>query len=244
MTTNASAPLHITNAKKTFADRTIFSNLSLTINPEEIFGLIGLNGAGKTTLIKSILDLITPDEGTISLFGTPHTNPHARKHLYYLPEKFQPSHLLKAYEFLKFSLAYYGIPLDKQRMEQTALDLALDPQVLHWTIRKYSKGMVQKLGLLSVLLAERPLLILDEPMSGLDPSARSQLKTQMRNYRDAGNTVFFSSHILADIDELCDRIAVLHHGTLQFVGTPADFKAKHGQKSSSLEDTFLKAIAA
>ena len=99
---------------------------------------------------------------------------------------------------------------------------------------------MQKLGLISAFLSKSKLVILDEPMSGLDPRARIQLKDQLLKYRDNGNTIFFSSHILSDIDEICDRIAILHDNQIQFIGAPNDFKKKQG--ASSLERAFLKKI--
>ena len=107
-------------------------------------------------------------------------------------------------------------------------------------IRGYSKGMVQKLGLLATLLTDRPLLILDEPMSGLDPKARIRLKQQLADYRSRGRTIFMSSHILADHDELCDRVAVLHQGRLGYVGSPAGLKERQG--AATLETAFLAEI--
>ena len=121
-----------------------------------------------------------------------------------------------------------------------AKSLGLDPKVLDYRVGKYSKGMGQKLGLLSMFLIDAPLLILDEPMSGLDPSARIQLKERLLEYKKKGGTVFFSSHILSDIEEICDRMAVINNSKLIFEGTPKKFLSKFKQKS--LERAFLKAI--
>ncbi|MCC7259774.1 MAG: ABC transporter ATP-binding protein [Alphaproteobacteria bacterium] len=237
------SPIVIEQLCKRFQDKTVLDAVTLTIAPGEIFGLIGLNGAGKTTLIKILLDLLNADSGEVRLFGRSHKESRARENLYYLPERFQPSGLLKATEFLSLSLSYYGVALDMERARQTARDIDLDPDVLTRKVGTYSKGMTQKLGLLSVLLAERPLLILDEPMSGLDPKARVHLKKQLNAYCARGNTLFFTSHILADMDEICDRVGVIHGGKLLFVGTPGDFKKAYKESEETLEEAFLKAIA-
>ena len=140
------------------------------------------------------------------------------------------------------ALSYYGKKLDVEQAKQYARALDLDPGVLELRVGSYSKGMGQKLGLLGAFMVDAELLILDEPMSGLDPGARIKLKDMLLNERARGKTIFFSSHILSDIDEICDRIGVIHNGRLYFIGTPGDFKQKYDP--SSLEKAFLKAIEA
>lgn len=218
----------------------VVSEVSFEVKKGEIFGLIGLNGVGKTTLIKTILDLVKASEGNVEIFGVDSKDHNARKKLAYLPEKFVPSQLLKGNEFLDLSLGYYGKKLDMKKAEAGAEKLGLDPKVLTNKVGKYSKGMSQKLGLLGTFLTEAPLLILDEPMSGLDPRARVQLKDYLLDYRGKTRTVFFSSHILSDIDEICDRIGVIHGGGLKFIGTPKQMKTKYKEKI--LERAFLKCI--
>jgi ABC-2 type transport system ATP-binding protein len=117
----------------------------------------------------------------------------------------------------------------------------LNPAVLTARVGSYSKGMGQKLGLVGAFLIDSPLLVLDEPMSGLDPRARIKLKEMLLSVKKKGKTVFFSSHILSDLDEICDRIGVIHEGKLFFIGTPADFKAKY--QDASLEKAFLRSIS-
>ncbi len=238
-------PLKIEKVGKVFDKKkknakTVLQDVSFEVKQGEIFGLIGLNGVGKTTLIKTILDLIKADEGSAEIFGVDSKDYNARKKLAYLPEKFVPSQLLKGNEFLDISLSYYDKKFDMAKAEKGAEKLGLDPAVLTNRVGKYSKGMSQKLGLLSTFLSEAPLLILDEPMSGLDPRARVQLKDYLLDYRGKTNTIFFSSHILGDIDEICDRIAVIHDAELKFIGTPKEMKAKFKEKI--LERAFLKAI--
>lgn len=235
-------PLSIKKISKSFGNKTVIENVSLEIAPGEMFGLIGLNGVGKTTLIKIILGLLGQDSGDATIFGENINKVQTRNKLSYLPEKFHPSTFLKGWEFLVLTLSYYKQELDRDEALKHANILKLDPAALDRKISSYSKGMVQKLGLLSALLSKRPLLILDEPMSGLDPSARIYLKETLQSYIKKGNTIFFSSHILSDIDEICDRVGIIHDQKLIFVGTPKAFKTKY--KEQNLERAFLKAIAA
>lgn len=234
------APLLVDGVSKSYDGKCVLDTADLTLVPGEIFGLIGLNGAGKTTLIKIILDLISADAGGVQIFGVEAARPESRRLLSYLPEKFQPSRYLKGMEYLTLALSYYGLTLEveKARAASTAIDL--DPAVLSRRVGSYSKGMGQKLGLLGAFLVEAKLLLLDEPMSGLDPSARIKLKVMLQAARGEGRTVFFSSHILSDIEEICDRIGVIHNGKLFFIGAPAAFKAKFAEPS--LENAFLRAI--
>lgn len=238
-------PLKIQNVGKVFDKKKknakrVLNDVSFQVEKGEIFGLIGLNGVGKTTLIKIILDLLKAGEGSAEIFGVDSKDFNSRKKLAYLPEKFVPSQLLKGKEFLELSLSYYDKKFDLATAQKGAEKLGLDPAVLTNRVGKYSKGMSQKLGLLGTFLSEAPLLILDEPMSGLDPRARVQLKDYLLSYRGNKNTIFFSSHILGDIDEICDRIGVIHDSELKFIGTPKEMKKKYNEEI--LERAFLKCI--
>lgn len=234
-------PLCIDGLTAGYGRKPVISDVAFTVEAGEIFGLIGLNGVGKTTLIKAILGLAQAD-GNVSLFGRPAGPPEGRRNLAYLPEKFQPSPLLKGWEFLGLTLAYYARKLDREAALGLCRGLDLDVRALDRGGRTYSKGMGQKLGLLGTMLTGLPLLILDEPMSGLDPRARIMLKDRLLEYRDGGKTVFFSSHILADIEEICDRVAVMHGGKVSFVGSPAALVERFG--GTNLERAFLLAIDA
>lgn len=235
------SPLSVKAIHKSYDEHKVLSDISFALKPGEIFGLIGLNGAGKTTLIKTVLDLVKAEEGEVRIFDTLSTDIEARRRLSYLPEKFQPSRYLKGFEYLSLALSYYGGKLDMEKAREGAALLDLNPDVLASRVGSYSKGMGQKLGLLGAFMIDATLLILDEPMSGLDPRARIMLKEMLLSQRKAGKTIFFSSHILSDIDEICDRIGVIHDGTLFFIGTPAEFKAKYPE--GSLEKSFLRSIA-
>jgi len=235
----ASAPLEVSGVATAYGKKQVLVDISLVVNPSEVFGLVGLNGAGKTTLIRSILSLRNAS-GEIALFGMSNKEAQARHKLIYLPERFQPSPQLKGFEYLSILLHYYGQTLDREQARTLAAELDLDPEALGRSVRTYSKGMGQKLGLIGGFLVDAPLMILDEPMSGLDPRARVFLKDQLMAARGQGRSIFFSSHILADIEEICDRIGILHGGRIIFTGTPQDFVSRYA--APSLERAFLMAI--
>jgi len=233
-------PIKVENIFKAFNEKLVLNDVSLEIFDNEIFGFVGLNGIGKTTLIKIIINLLENDGGGVEIFGVDKVLPESRKNVAYLPEKFQPSNQLKGVEFLKFVTGFHKKKFDLRKAEEIAEILDLKVSALNLRISKYSKGMTQKLGLLGTFLSEAKLIILDEPMSGLDPRARIALKKQLVNYRKAGNSIFFSSHILSDIDEICDRIAIINDGKIVFVGKPEEFRNKHNE--GSLEKAFLSEI--
>ncbi|MFZ4541184.1 MAG: ABC transporter ATP-binding protein [Rickettsiales bacterium] len=240
MEPSVTTPLNITNIFKSYGKQSVLEDVSFSLNPGEIFGLVGLNGAGKTTLIKLLLDLANANSGSAQIFGEPSVTVKARERLSYLPEKFSPSRYLKGYEHLALALSYYGKKLDKDKARQLAVELDLNPDVLSRKVGSYSKGMGQKLGLIGAFMVDQPFMILDEPMSGLDPRARISLKEVMLRAKREGKTLFFSSHILSDIDEICDRIGIIHDSKLVYLGTAAAFKPTFGE--ASLERAFLKAI--
>ena len=241
MTDVTTSPLKIDNIRKSYdGKQLVLDDVSFELKPGEIFGLVGLNGAGKTTLIKILLDLAKANSGSAQIFGEPSTNVKAREQLSYLPEKFSPSRYLKGSEYLSLALSYYGKKLDLEKAMTLAADLDLDPKVLTRKVGGYSKGMGQKLGLIGAFMVDQPFMILDEPMSGLDPRARIKLKEVMLQAKREGKTLFFSSHILSDIDEICDRIGIIHNSKLVYLGTAAAFKPTF--KEETLERAFLRAI--
>lgn len=218
----------------------VLDNIAFDLQAGETFGLMGLNGAGKTTLIKIILGLMESAGGDIEIFGKKTLDPEAKKGIAYLPEKFEPPVFLSGLEFVNFSLRLYNRPYNENAVLEAADRVALSRAALKRRVNTYSKGMRQKTGLMGTWLTECPLLILDEPMSGLDPRARVLVKDEIINCRRKGMTIFLSSHILSDMDEICDRVAVLHDGTIRFTGTPAELKQKTGQEY--LERAFLTSI--
>lgn len=237
---DSSIPLIVNGICKRYGKNLVLDDVSLRLQPGELFGLIGLNGVGKTTLIKTILDLTRPDSGEAFIFGESCRFARSRRHISYLPEKFQPSRYLRGNEYLSLCLSYFGKSLDKMLAEQEAILLDLDPKSLDQKVGSYSKGMGQKLGLIGAFLVGAPFLMLDEPMSGLDPKARIMLKEKLLAQKAQRKTIFFSSHILSDIDEICDRIGVISNSKLIFLGSPQEFKRVHPE--TTLEKSFLRAI--
>lgn len=234
--------LDISSVNAGYGDMQVLHDVSLDVQAGETFGLIGLNGAGKTTLIKIILGLKDQISGDITVAGHRAGSDEAKKQMAYLPERFDPAWFLNAYEFMKFTLSLYGRKLDKAQADGMAEKLGLKTSFLPKRAQTYSKGMRQKLGLMTTFLTGSPLLILDEPMSGLDPLARAQVKSLLADARAQGRTTFLSSHILSDMEELCDRVAVLHGGRIMFIGNPADLLTQQGTKH--LEEAFLSLIGA
>ena len=215
-------------------------DFSLRVSKGEIFGLIGLNGSGKTTLIKLILNLSAPDKGNISIFGEDCNKIASRKNIAYLPEKFQPSSFLTGEEFLTISLAYRKTTYDPEKSGIMCKNLALDQNILKKKIKQYSKGMGQKLGLISTFLSNADFYILDEPASGLDHHTRVLLKKLFLETKKSGKTILFSSHILSDIEEICDRIAIINNGKLDFIGTSQELCTKF--KEQTLENAFMSLL--
>ncbi len=194
-------PLHLEGVSASYGKTEIIKDISFTLKPGEAFGLIGLNGAGKTTLIRAILAL-GQATGVVEFFGQPSSMASARQKMIYLPEKFMPSAQLTGWEHLTLLLRYFSQTVDKPRAETIAEGLGFQVSALNQRVKTYSKGMGQKLGLIGVLLADVPLMILDEPMSGLDPRSRVLLKDRLLEAKKSKRTLFFSSHILADIEEI------------------------------------------
>ena len=226
---------------KRLGRRPVLTSLSLEVRPGEIFGLVGTNGAGKTTCIKCLLDLCHLDAGRIGIFGRPATAPESRRPLAYLPERFVPPRHLLGREFLRFMSRMHRVEPGPERVREVLAALDLEPSDLGEPVREYSKGTAQKLGLVACLLADKPLLVLDEPMSGLDPKARVLARRYLRGLRDAGATVFLSTHLLADAGGLCDRMGVLHDGTMRFVGAPTRLRERF--PAATLEESWIACVS-
>ena len=193
--------------------------LDLEVARGESFGLLGPNGAGKTTTLKMLLGLLRPDAGEIRLHGLPPSDPAARASVGYLPEHPYFYDYLSAEEFLDFYGRLQGIPAGerRQRIAGTLARVGLADRA-GTALRKFSKGMIQRLGLAQAIQHDPDLVILDEPMSGLDPVGRREVRDLILALRDAGKTVFFSSHILQDAEMVCDRVGILKQGRIVAVG--------------------------
>jgi len=194
-------------------------DLTLTVEEGEIFGFVGPNGAGKTTTIKMLMGLIYPSKGGAFIFDAPIPSQDAKRRIGYLPENPSFYEFLTGTEALRFLARLAGVPPGSVRgrceelLERVGLSHAATRQ-----IRKYSKGMTQRLGIAQALLADPAFIILDEPMSGLDPVGRKEVRDLILELKRAGKTVFFSTHILPDVETLCDRVGVVIEGRLRDVG--------------------------
>ncbi len=220
----------------------ILNSLSFEVSASSYFAIAGVNGAGKSTLIKLILDLIRPADGSkIEIYGCTNQNEQSRNRLTYLPEKFDIRKTVTGWQYLKFVASIYSFRLSKNSIEALAEKLDFMPDRLNSKIASYSKGMVQKLGLISCFMLERDFLILDEPLSGLDPQARYLFKRLLLEEKTRGRTILYSTHMLADAEEICDQFGILHDGEMKFVGTPGECMEKY--KADTLELAYMKCIS-
>ena len=232
--------LRFAGVRKRFASHEVLQGLDFSVRQGEFFAFVGANGQGKTTLIKGLLDFIRMDAGNIFIHGKDHRETQARAGVAYLPERFNPPYFLKGMEFLKYVIQLYRQPFHFDAVVATLSALDLDLAALDRPVRAYSKGMTQKLGLAGIFLSGRELLVLDEPMSGLDPKSRVLLKRRLLELKGEGRTLFFSTHLLADVEELCDCMAILHQGRLCFEGSPSLCRKKFPGKT--LEESFIQCI--
>lgn len=215
-----SAPLLVLEGvTKTYHGKPVLNSIDLTLERGVATALLGINGAGKSTLIRAIIDLVALDSGTIRINDLPHQREAARKPVAYLPERFTAPHYLTGRELLRGLLSLHDVLLDEQVARNECRLLDLDPAVLDQRMRHYSKGMTQKVGLIACTLAKCDLLLLDEPMSGLDPVAHRDYCDRLQKLKAGGTTLFFSTHALAEVVQICDRVVVLHAGHIAFDGT-------------------------
>jgi ABC-2 type transport system ATP-binding protein len=232
--------LRIAALAKRYSRHQALAGVDIDVAAGEAFALVGANGAGKTTLIKCVLDLVSRDAGAIEIFGIAAQDPAARRRLAYLPERFNPPYYLRGREFLAIMFELAGERYDAARALALFDELELEREALERPVRTLSKGMTQKLGLAACFLLPRDLYVLDEPMSGLDPAARVAAKSVLRRLAAERRTLFFTSHVLADVDELCSSIAVLDRGRVRWRGTPSALRARYGE--ASLETAFMRCI--
>jgi ABC-2 type transport system ATP-binding protein len=225
---------------KIYAAKVVLDNVDLQVRQGEFFGLVGMNGSGKSTLIKAILDLVGITSGKINIHDISHRKVHSRKNIAYLPDRFSPPAHLRGQDFIQYMLRLHGSNCKPEKVAAVLDELELDKTVMQESVNKLSKGMTQKLGLASCLLSGKSLLILDEPMSGLDPRARVLFKKQLARLKKQGVTVFFSSHVLADVEEMADTMAVLHNSKIYYSGTPEKFKLEY--KGHNVEQAFMNCI--
>lgn len=217
----------------------VLAGASFRVERGETVALVGVNGAGKSTLIRLLLDLREPDTGTIRIDGRTQTDRHARACLAYLPERFHPPYYLRGQQYLDYMARLYHHPCARTEQEAMARRLGLDAADLKRPVQIYSKGMAQMLGLAACLLSGRELLVLDEPMSGLDPAARRRLQQTLAGDGEQGRTVFFTTHLMQDAAALADRVLLLHGGRIVADTPPADLTAGH---DGDLEAAFVALV--
>jgi ABC-2 type transport system ATP-binding protein len=193
--------------------------LHLTVEEGEIFGFLGPNGAGKTTTLKILMGLVFPTSGSARILGHDWTDPAIKAQIGFLPEQPYFYDHLTAHELLNYYGQLSGVPAHgrQSRIESTLQRVGLH-DIKRLQLRKFSKGMLQRVGIAQAILHDPKLVFLDEPMSGLDPLGRREVRDLIEQLKQEGKTVFFSTHILSDAEALCDRVAILHQGELRGVG--------------------------
>lgn len=234
-------PIEVSELRKTFSTPRFLSSIktealkgvNFSVGKNEIFSLIGLNGSGKTTTIKILLGLIKQDGGTYSISGSGRITPEVKKTLGYLPEIPYFEGVFTPVEMLRFWGGLSGLSGSELKkriplvLEYTSLTRAASRK-----LKGFSRGMLQRLGIAQALLAEPDILILDEPMGGLDPMGIKTIREFMQSLKETGKTVFFSSHIISEVEKVADRVAMIHDGRIIKITRPH----KH------LEEEFIESI--
>ncbi len=223
------SPLRVENLNKSFRSNMtrrripILNSVTFSMNAGEIFGFLGPNGAGKTTTMKCIIGLLRKDSGEISIFDQPSDSQNSRQRLGFLPEHPYFYEYLTGREFLRFSAQLCGVKTGEREKRIEALlhrvGMANRSDI---KMRKFSKGMIQRIGLAHALIHDPDLVILDEPFSGLDPVGRKELRDIITDLRTEGKSVFFSSHIIQDMELICDRVAIMLNGNIRRIGALKD----------------------
>jgi ABC-2 type transport system ATP-binding protein len=200
--------------------------LHLTVEDGEIFGFLGPNGAGKTTTLKMLMGLVFPTAGTARILGRDWTEPEVKAQIGFLPEQPYFYDYLTAHELLGYYGQLSGVPAKERnrRVDEVLTRVGLT-DIKGVQLRKFSKGMLQRAGIAQAILHDPKVVFFDEPMSGLDPLGRREVRDLMEQLKHEGKTVFFSTHILSDAEALCDRVAIIHKGDLRGVGAVEDLTA-------------------
>jgi ABC-2 type transport system ATP-binding protein len=235
--------LQTTNLSKSYKSKEgpvhALDNLNLSVEDGEIFGLLGPNGAGKTTAVKMIMGFMAPTAGEITFQKKKLVMAEPRPRFGYLPESFKPNPNLTVEEYLCFHNDLAGSSIDSKKLDEQLRLVGMD-RFKQRRVSDLSKGMGQRLGLAQAFAGEPDFLILDEPTSGLDPIGRSEVIDLLLSINKQGKSIFFCSHILSEVERLCDRIGILVEGKLQFVGQVGDFLDKW--EVDNLDDGFRKEV--
>ena len=222
------------NLTKNYGTLTAVDNLNLTIKEGDIFGFIGPNGAGKTTTMRILVTLLEPTRGTAFINGLNVTKDgkKVRRLVGYMPDFMGVYDDLKVFEYLEFFAAAFGIERKKRKsIVEGVLELTDLESKKSATVDSLSRGMQQRLGLARVLIHDPKVLILDEPASGLDPRARIEIRELLRELKRMGKTIMISSHILSELEEICDNVGIIEHGRLVFSGTLEEIRPRLGIES-------------
>ena len=216
--------------KKT--SRTALSPLHLNITQGETFGFLGPNGAGKTTTLKLLMGIIFPTSGTAKILGRDIGDPEVKRKVGFLPEQPYFYDYLSAPELLDYYARLSGVAagVRQNRIEELLERVGLR-DVGNKQLRKFSKGMLQRVGIAQAIIHDPEIVFLDEPMSGLDPVGRHDVRELIQQLKDQGKTIFFSTHILSDAEALCDRVGIIHKGELRGVGVVNDFRSTVADKT-------------
>jgi len=206
-------------------------SLNLTVEAGETFGFLGPNGAGKTTTLKLLLGITFPTAGSAKILGKDFRDPEVKSRIGFLPEQPYFYDYLSAPELLDYYAQLSGVPAAgrAQRIQELLQRVGLG-DVRNKHLRKFSKGMLQRVGIAQAIVHDPEVIFLDEPMSGLDPLGRHEVRELIQGLKDAGRTIFFSTHILSDAEALCDRVAVIHKGELRGVGVVNDLRSSSADK--------------
>lgn len=231
--------IEIKNLSKTYNDQRVVDDLSLVVPKGSIFGFLGPNGAGKTTTMKILVGINGPDSGSIMINNGSPLDPKTRQEIGFMPEEPHFYGQLTGLEFLKFTNSLFENkprPISELELilKKTGIYEARDKK-----IKNYSKGMKQRLGFGQALVNNPAYIFLDEPLEGLDPIGRMEIKAMLEELKKEGKTIFFNSHILSDVENICDQIGIIHKGCLIYSGSVNEFK-----KDLPLEEQFVKTIRA
>lgn len=223
---------------KTLAKKHVLHDVSFSVHEGEIYGFLGPNGAGKTTTMKCILGLISPESGSINIFGDEWLTLESKKRIGFMPENTYLYKHLTGREFLRFNGSFFNLSGDKleTKVEELLKKVWLE-EAGDTYLKGYSKGMLQRVGLAQSIINEPELLFLDEPMSGLDPIGRKMVKDLLVSLKNEGTTIFFNTHILADVESICDRISIIHKGNIIVEGQSVK------SLTGSLEDFFIEKVS-
>jgi ABC-2 type transport system ATP-binding protein len=230
----------ISNLSKSYGTKKkiqVVKNISLSVKSGSVFGFIGPNGAGKTTTMKMLVGLSRPSSGSVTLMGGSPSDENIQRSIGFMPESPLFYQYLTGIEFLDFIASLFKLEQKEKRLQEVLQEVDL-ARAKNNLIRTYSKGMLQRLGLAQAILNNPHILFLDEPLDGLDPLGRAEVKKIIQGLKSQGKTIFINTHILSDVEEICDMVGILDKGELLMVDTP-----KHIQDGyNDLEEAFVAMI--